>query len=155
MIITQRNATLGDAAVLLTWRNNPSTRMYSKNSEQILSDQHLEWFSARLERTQFEPFFLYEEGPKAIGMTRFDIASETDNKFEISILVDPNEHGKGVGRKILDMACSSLFDKHPDHTIIARVHQQNFISQKLFAAAGFKLLPPIGDFLILEKKSLQ
>jgi len=154
MIITQRTATLGDAAVLLTWRNNPSTRMFSKNSEQIPSDQHFEWFRARLERTQFEPFFLYEEGFKAIGMSRFDITPETANKFEISILVDPDEQGKGLGKKILDMACATLFGLHPDHTIVASVHKQNLVSQKLFAGAGFESLPFVGNFLKFEKKSL-
>ena len=155
MIITQRTATLGDAAVILTWRNNPSTRQFSKNSEQIPDDQHLEWFRARLERTQLEPFFLYEAEFKAIGMSRFDIASGTTNKFEISILVDPNHHGKGIGRIILDMACATLFGSHPDPAIVASVHRQNFISQKLFAGADFELLPSVGDFLYFEKKSLQ
>jgi RimJ/RimL family protein N-acetyltransferase len=152
MIITQRTATLGDAAVILTWRNNPNTRKFSKNSEQIPDDQHLEWFRARLERIQFEPFFLYEAEFKTIGMSRFDITSGAANKFEISILVDPNEHGKGVGKKILDMACATLFGSHPDHTIVASVHQQNFISQRLFVSAGFELLPSVGDFLYFETK---
>lgn len=154
MIITQRTATLCDAALILTWRNNPNTRKFSKNSEQIPDDQHLEWFRARLERIQFEPFFLYEAEFKAIGMSRFDIASGFANKFEISILVDPNEHGKGVGRKILDMACATLFGLNSDYTIVAGVHQQNFISQRLFAGAGFELRPSISDFLNFEKKSL-
>ena len=154
MNITQRTATLGDAAVLLTWRNNPSTRMFSKNSEQILSDQHFEWFRARLERAQFEPFFLHEEGFKAIGMSRFDIVPETANKFEISILVDPDAQGKGLGKKILDTACATLFGLYPDHTIVASVHKQNLVSQKLFAGAGFELLPFVGNFLKFEKKSL-
>ena len=154
MIITQRTATLGDAAMLLTWRNNPRARKFSINSEHIPDDQHLEWFRARLERTLFEPFFLYEAESKVIGMSRFDIASEAVNKFEISILVDPTEHGKGVGRKILDMGCAALFDSHPNYAIVANVHKQNFVSQKLFAGAGFELLRSVGDFHCFEKKSL-
>jgi RimJ/RimL family protein N-acetyltransferase len=154
MIITQRTATLGDAAMLLTWRNNPITRKFSINSEPIPDNQHLEWFKARLERTQFEPFFLYEVEFKAIGMIRFDFASGTANKFEISILVDPNQHGNGLGRRILNLACATLFGLHPNHTILASVHKQNFVSQKLFASAGFALLPSVGNFLKYEKKAL-
>lgn len=154
MIITQRTATLGDAAMLLTWRNNPSARKFSLNSEHIPDDQHLEWFRARLERTQIEPFFLYEAESKVIGMSRFDIASGTFNKSEISILVDPNEHGKGVGKKILNMACVTFFGLHPNYAIVANVHKQNFVSQKLFAGAGFELLHSVGDFHCFEKKSL-
>ena len=155
MKITQRTATLGDAAMLLTWRNNPSARKFSINSEHIPDDQHLEWFRARLERTQIEPFFLYEAESKVIGMSRFDIASGTANKSEISILVEPSEYGKGVGKKILNMACVTFFDLHLNHAIVANVHKQNFVSQKLFVGAGFELLPSVGDFLHFEKKSLQ
>jgi RimJ/RimL family protein N-acetyltransferase len=144
MIVTQRTATLGDAAILLTWRNNPITRKFSINSEPIPDNQHLEWFKARLERTHFEPFFLYEVEFKAIGMIRFDFASGTANKFD----------GNGFGRKILNLACATLFDLNPDYTIVASVHKQNFVSQKLFAGAGFELLPSVGNFLNFEKKSL-
>jgi RimJ/RimL family protein N-acetyltransferase len=154
MIITQRTATMGDAPILLTWRNNPSTRKFSTNPEQIPDDQHLEWLSVRLKRTQSEPFFFYEVDSTAIGMSRFDLASKAVNRFEISILVDPINQGKGVGRKILDMACVTFFDSYPDYTILASVHQQNFVSQKLFGGAGFKLLPSVGDFLYFEKNSL-
>jgi hypothetical protein len=35
MEITQRNATLADADVLLNWRNNPSVREFSLQSEQL------------------------------------------------------------------------------------------------------------------------
>ena len=85
MEITQRPATLGDAAILLTWRNNPSTREFSHHSGLILSDEHLEWLTARLERIQFEPFFLFAADHQAIGMSRLDILSGSVDKYEISI----------------------------------------------------------------------
>ena len=151
MEMTQRTATLGDAAVLLTWRNNPSTREFSLHSELILSDEHLEWLTARLERVQFEPFFLFEADYKTIGMSRLDVVSGSVNKFEISILVDPNQYGKGVGTRILHMTCETFFSLHPDYTIVASVHQHNFASQKLFTSAGFELLSSVSDFLHFEK----
>lgn len=154
MIINQRTATLGDADVILTWRNDLRTRKFSKNSELIPDNEHFEWFRARLERTQFEPFFLYEAEFKSIGMSRFEMASGTANKFEISILVDPMHQGKGLGKIILNKACATLLGSHPDSTIVARVHEQNFVSQKLFMGSGFELIPSVGDFLHFEKKSL-
>ena len=151
MEITQRTATLSDAAILLAWRNNPSTREFSHHSELILSDEHLEWLTARLERIQFEPFFLFAADDKPIGMSRLDILSGSVNKYEISILVDPNQHGKGVGARILDMTCGTFFSLYPDKTIVARVHRHNLVSQKLFTSAGFQLVPSVGDFLHFEK----
>ena len=151
MKITQRIATLSDAVALLTWRNNPSSREYSLNSELILINEHLEWLTTRLERIQIEPFFLYMADHKAIGMSRLDVMSGSVDKFEISILVDPNQHGKGVGTRILDMTCGTFFSLYPDKTIVARVHRHNLVSQKLFTSAGFQLVPSVGDFLHFEK----
>lgn len=151
MEITQRTATLDDAAVLLTWRNNSNTREFSLHSELILGSEHLEWLTARLARVQYEPFFLFAADSKAIGMSRLDVVGGSVNKFEISILVDPNQHGKGIGTRILKMTCEAFLNLHPDYTILASVHQHNFVSQKLFASAGFDLLPSVGDFLHYEK----
>ena len=152
MEITQRTATLGDAAILLTWRNNPLTREFSHQSELIQRDEHLEWLTARLERAQFEPFFLFSADNNAIGMSRLDILSGSVNKYEISILVDPNHHGKGIGTRILNMTCEAFFGLHPGYIIFASVHQNNSASSKLFTSAGFELVPSIGEFIHFEKK---
>ena len=151
MEITQRTANLSDAAILLTWRNNPSTREFSLHSKIILDKELLEWFTARLARVPFEPFFLFSAANKAIGMTRLDAVSGSVNNFEISILVDPNQLGKGIGTRILNMTCDGFFSLHPDYSIVARVHQHNYVSQKLFTSAGFELLSSMGDFLYFEK----
>jgi len=151
MEITQRTATLGDAAVLLTWRNNPSAREFSLHSELIPLDEHLKWLSDRLERVHLEPFFIFSADHKMIGMSRLDVASGSVNKFEISILVDPIHHGKGIGTRILNMTWEAFFGLHPDYTIVASVHRHNIVSQKLFTGAGFELLPSVGDFLHFEK----
>jgi RimJ/RimL family protein N-acetyltransferase len=151
MEITQRNATLADADVLLNWRNNPSAREFSLQSELIAMDEHLKWLSGRLERVQFEPFFLFAEGHKMIGMSRLDVVSGQTNKCEISILVDPDQHRKGIGTRILNMTCDSFFSLHPNKTIVAKVQVHNLVSQKLFTNAGFELQNSVDNFLYFEK----
>ncbi len=84
-------------------------------------------------------------------MSRLDSATESMNKYEISILVDPNQHGKGFGTKILSLTCESFFELHPDFAIVACINRLNYISQKLFLGAGFELLPTLGEFLYFEK----
>jgi len=151
MEITQRTATLGDADVLLTWRNNSSVREFSLHSELIPIDEHLKWLSNRLERVQIEPFFLFAAENRMIGMSRLDFVSGKTDKYEISILVDPDQHGNGLGTRILNLTCESFFTLHPDKTIIARVHERNLGSQKLFTNAGFKLQTLVDNFLHFEK----
>ena len=151
MEMTLRTATLGDADVLLIWRNNPSAREFSPHSELISIDEHIKWLSDRLERVQLEPFFLFAADQRAIGMSRLDVVSGSVDRYEISILVAPDQHGKGVGTRILNMTCEAFFSLHPDYSIVASVHQHNFVSQKLFTSASFELLPSVGDFLHFEK----
>jgi RimJ/RimL family protein N-acetyltransferase len=151
MEITHRIATLADAAVLLAWRNHSSAREFSLQTELIPSDEHLEWLTARLKRVQLEPFFLFATDHELIGMSRLDVVPQSIGRFEISILVDPNQHGKGVGTKILHMTCETFFSLNPSNTVVAKVHQYNSVSQKLFSNAGFQIIHSVGDFLLFEK----
>jgi RimJ/RimL family protein N-acetyltransferase len=151
MKITQRTATLDDAALLLTWRNDPSARDFSQHSQLISSDEHARWFSARLERVQFEPFLFFMANLEVVGMSRLDLISEFDDKYVISILVDPSRYGRGIGKAILDMTCDSFFGLHPNKSILAKVHKQNVVSQRLFASCGFKPVTSTDDFINFEK----
>jgi RimJ/RimL family protein N-acetyltransferase len=151
MDIIMRNASLGDATILLDWRNSLSTRRFSRNSELIQIEDHLVWLVERLERIALEPFYIFEQKHKLIGMSRLDFEFQTSDEFVISILVDPNQHGKGIGTKILDMTCAAIFDLYPSSTIIAHVHQNNSVSQKLFANGGFKLHKLVDGFFRFEK----
>jgi len=151
MEIIQRIATLSDAAMLLNWRNNSRVREFSMHSDLISIDEHLRWFTARLERVQFEPFYVFEVNKLLIGMSRLDVISGEVNKYNISVLVDPTQHGKGIGKRILNMTCENFFSLHPDATLVASVHKDNLVSQKLFISSSFKLIPTTGDFLYYQK----
>jgi RimJ/RimL family protein N-acetyltransferase len=151
MKITQRTATLNDAEILLNWRNDPNIRKFSRQPEQISGEEHLDWLRARLEKVQLEPYYLFVQGSRAIGMSRLDAVSDSLQRFEISIMVDPNQHGKGIGTSILNVTCKSFFLLHPEKSIVAHISRHNFISQKLFISAGFKLQTSFGDFLRFEK----
>ncbi len=151
MNMTQRTATMEDADIILAWRNHPSSREFSRQTEQIHRDEHVAWLAARLKKVQMEPFYLFIENNSAVGMSRLDALSESIDKYEISILIDPSQHGKGLGTKILGLTCETIFSLHPKHTIVAHIHEDNYSSQKLFRSAGFELLPSIGGFLRFEK----
>jgi len=151
MSLTKRNASLSDAKVLLEWRNSPSARKFSQKPEPIQFEDHLKWLSKRLERITFEPFCMFELGNQSVGMCRLDFEFQSPCKFIISILVDPAQHGKGIGTKILNMSCADIFNLYPSSTVIANVHQDNSVSRKLFENNGFRLEKQFGDFLRFEK----
>lgn len=151
MEITQRMATLSDADLLLTWRNNLRVREFSTRLDLIPIEEHLKWLTNRLQRVPLEPFLLFEASNKEIGMSRLDRILESTERYEISILVDPLQHSKGLGTRILKMTCEYFFSLYPDSTIIAKVHNRNIASLKLFSNAGFQLRTRNGDFHHLEK----
>jgi len=151
MEITQRTACLEDAELLRSWRNDATTRRFSGQSRSIPFDEHLRWFTARLERIHIEPFFLFSANQKPVGMSRLDILVGSEKKFEISILVDPKQIGIGLGSQILEMTCGTLLSSHHDFSILAKVHKDNLISQKLFTRAGFKSISDEDEFLRFEK----
>jgi RimJ/RimL family protein N-acetyltransferase len=153
MNITQRNATLSDADVLLYWRNHPNVRRFSLQSELIPFGEHLKWLQKRLNRTQCEPFYLYEFEDELVGMCRLDLVVGAPGKYEVSILIDPDQHAKGLGTKVLAMSCESFFTIHPNDLIVAKIKRDNIVSKKLFENAGFVLQNNVGDFLYLEKHS--
>jgi RimJ/RimL family protein N-acetyltransferase len=96
-------------------------------------------------------YYIFELGHQLVGCCRLDFEFQSSNEFFISILVDPIQHGKGIGTKILSMTCAIIFDLHPKSTIIAKVHQNNSVSQKLFLNCGFELQRRVGDFLRFER----
>ena len=151
MGITQRTACLSDAELLLSWRNQATTRQFSGHSQLISPDEHLRWFTARLKRTYMEPYFLFTLNQKPVGTSRLDIVTGSDNEYEISILVDPEQNGQGLGTQILEMTCASIINSHPKSSILAKVHKDNLISQKLFMRAGFKLMPLEGKSFHFKK----
>jgi len=151
MEITQRTATMEDADILLTWRNHPNTRKFSRNPEKILVRQHIRWLADRLGKTQLQPFYLFIEDGRAIAMSRLDAVPESIQKYQISILVDPDRHGEGLGTKILSLTCESFFHMYPENTIVAYINLNNHVSQKLFIKAGFRLKSSLDEFQYFEK----
>jgi RimJ/RimL family protein N-acetyltransferase len=150
MGLNQRNARLSDAAPLLEWRNSSNARAFSQNSSLIEVEEHFAWLLDRLERIETEPFYIFEVGHELVGMCRLDFESRSDNKMVISILVDPRQQRNGLGTRILEMTCKNFLDQHPSYTIVAKIHRDNLVSQKLFSNAGFAERYQVDDFLRFE-----
>jgi RimJ/RimL family protein N-acetyltransferase len=153
MKLTQRSASLEDSNELLSWRNNPETRLHSVNANPISHEEHQRWISDRLKRNHDEPFLVYSLENILIGMVRFDAVSESLDKFQISIMVNPTRQGEGLGTLLLRMSCETFFSKYPSRIIVARVHAENSVSISLFRKAGFELQFKEESFFYFEKTS--
>ena len=153
MKITQRNANLLDWQLILNLRNSPGARKFSVNPAILTQDEHMQWLASRLERIQSDPFLLFFENGTPIGFSRFDFVQDSNNIFEISIVVEPKFQGFGLGTRILQDSCKFFFDLHLDGIVKARIHKMNTASQRIFIKTGFSKISDEGEFLLYELKS--
>ena len=138
MNIELRTPELSDGELILSWRNEPLVRKFSKSQELILEGAHREWLKDRVSSLHLAPFFIVwlEEYP--VGYIRFD--SVATNEFDISYLVDPTFRGQGLGIEILVEGIRELREAFPKSILNAWVSNLNFASQKNFESLGFDLV---------------
>ena len=132
-----RRASRADAADMLAWRNDPTTRAMSRNSEAITEGEHIVW----LETALADPhcvLFIAEEGSDKLGMVRVD-------RGEVSINVSPAFRGNGYGKRLLSMAVARF------GMLQAHVRSENTASRRLFEGAGFMLMGEEDGFICYRR----
>jgi RimJ/RimL family protein N-acetyltransferase len=135
----------------LFWRNDPNVRQFSKSSQVIDEMGHASWLKMRLSKLQNEPLFVFISESRPAGTARLDKFSESENSFEVSILIDPEFQGLGKARILLDLVINYALEKFGASRIIAYIHCENIKSIKLFQSLDFSYLNKDQNFLKFEK----
>jgi RimJ/RimL family protein N-acetyltransferase len=129
-----RKATLDDAKILFNWANDSETRQNSLNSEIIDWEDHIQWLKGKIDDPKYSIYILFTE-IKPIGVVRFDY----NESAVVSISVAPEERRKGIGSKILLIACQYFWESNTE-SIIAYIKKGNIASQRIFEKSGFNFL---------------
>jgi spore coat polysaccharide biosynthesis predicted glycosyltransferase SpsG/RimJ/RimL family protein N-acetyltransferase len=141
-----RLATADDADRLLAWRNDPATRLASREQDVVSRSEHDAWLAASLGRRDRLLLVVEDIAGAPVGTVRWDRLGYGDPRlplgveadWEVSITVAPERRGSGVSRPVLAEAERFLAARTgPDRRLLARVHQDNHASQRLFESAGF------------------
>jgi len=151
MKLTWRNATLNDSKDVFIWRNDEISRLNSGNLSEIAWEVHETWFSSRLAKQSAEPFILFCKGDKSIGVVRYDLALDCPNRFEVSLLVNPEYRKLGFGKQILLASFTELNGLPPKYSLTARILPENLASIRIFTECGFSFMEQREKFLIFEK----
>jgi len=131
---TVRPATDADAELLLSWRNDPRTRAWSRTTDVVTTADHRDWL-ARVLADPDRRLFVAEHGGRPVGTVRFD--RESGRTWEVSITVAPEARGRGLAVPVL-LAAERALDAAAEVTAIhANVHRDNAASQALFRRAGY------------------
>lgn len=133
MDIKLRLAKKNDARLLFQWRNDPVAARNSLNSNPIEWHEHKSWFDASLENGNRDIFIAMLDEERPFGMIRLDWID--DEHAEVSINIDPNLRGKGLGRALLKQAVGQF----PKTCLFATIKGSNVASLIIFLASGFEL----------------
>lgn len=119
-----------DGEILLGWQQDPRVRRYFRNPQPVSKAQHAAWMDKRLaDRAGNVMLVLLGDSPA--GMARLD--QKNPGVYEVSILVDPDKQGRGIGKAAL----AGLRKLRPGAIFEAQVMAQNAASVALFLAAGY------------------
>ncbi len=135
--LTIRDAQLDDGKLVFNWANDLAVREMAFNSDQIDWQDHLKWFTSRLNDEQTRIYIACLEG-QAVGQVRLELVPK-QNAALLDYSISANFRGMGLATRMLMLADKqALADAFCSH-IIAEVKLENTGSHKALLAAGYQL----------------
>lgn len=119
---------MDDAALLLSWRNDPVTRSMSLSTLEIDWQTHINWLADKLNSDSPSIYIAHQNGI-AIGSIR---TVHANNSNEISWVVAPEHRRKGLGKQMM-----REFTERFLGTYTATIRIENLASQIICTFAGF------------------
>lgn len=134
--ITFKNATIDDLDYVFSLVNDPSVRNMSFNNSPIDIGTHRAWFKKMLDDQN--PFLIAYYNNEKCGYVR---CNSNIGSAEISIALDKEYRGRGLGKYILRESCFKIFYNYGIKSIIASIKPENYASISSFQNAYFARLP--------------
>lgn len=130
-----RRAQQADSALIHAWRNHPSVRGVSRNSEELPWDAHESWI-ARVLVDPGRDLLIGEIGADPVGVLRYDALG--GDEVELSVFLDPALQGLALGGRLLSAGEDWLAENRPGVVaVVAEFLDGNDASRKMFERAGF------------------
>lgn len=147
-VLALRRVRADDADILLRWRNDPATRMNSRNSDRVRPEDHRNWLAARLGDPGLW-HLLGQLGGEAIGTVRFDPPAP-DGRREVSIIVAPSRRGRGLGARLLAAGCRRLRAEGMSDPVVGWIREGNAPSLACFVRSGFVEMERRGGWVAMS-----
>jgi UDP-2,4-diacetamido-2,4,6-trideoxy-beta-L-altropyranose hydrolase len=134
-------ADAADCETLYRWRNHPTVRANSTTTAPIVWRDHEQWFKASLKRDD-RILLLGRLAEAPVGVVRFDRVDPVT--AEVSIYLDPERLGEGIGARLLDAGETWMSRAWPQvRWLTATVKAGNIASERLFAGGGYARLSSV------------
>jgi UDP-2,4-diacetamido-2,4,6-trideoxy-beta-L-altropyranose hydrolase len=139
--ITFRNANIDDAEQLLAWRNDPEVRSVVFDTEAASLATYQMWLERKLDSDNCQLLIAEASNGQPIGQVRLDF--ESPQQASIFLSLDHTRRAKGLGRNIIEKACSLGFEENPQlNSIVAQIAPGNVASERAFRSVGFVQTQP-------------
>ena len=148
-IISLNKVGKDDCDIILNWRNDPISRLYSRNKNIILKKDHIKWFNLKL-NSKNDITLIAKISHLRLGTVRYDKIKE--KLFEVSININPNFRKIGLSKQILKLSEKEI--KAKDVLIKAFVLKENLASIKLFKSCKYKIYKIAKSGLVEFRKKL-
>jgi len=132
--ISMRVSTSSDVDLYYEWANDELVRQYSFQQDEIQYENHVHWFTSKIENPNFLFLIFFNQDKSAIGQVRIN---KIDEEVIIGISVDKIFRGLGYSFKMLKLACQHYFKNYSENEIFAYIKLENKASIATFKKAGF------------------
>ncbi|MFM7727192.1 MAG: UDP-2,4-diacetamido-2,4,6-trideoxy-beta-L-altropyranose hydrolase [Flavobacteriales bacterium] len=144
---SHRKATLEDVQLLFAWANDAAVRANSFQSEPIVWENHVQWYSKALE-TAAIAIWIYSINNLPAAQIRLKVE---DNTATINYSVASNFRGQGLGTWLLQHICLLVKIENPRiQHLQGWVKKENIGSVKAFERSGFIIAEDLEDRLLFK-----
>lgn len=142
--ISLRRPSPTDAKVIFHWQRELGTRNFFYNPSTPQISEHFLWYrSVVTSKKHFFRLIYWDDQPVGFINCYFN-----KGEVNVSILISSDARGRGIGSKAICLT-GEIFS---DHTLNAKVHNQNIASLKLFKKNRFLIdKEDNNDFLVLKR----
>ena len=140
-----RSAVWTDWEPVLRWRNDPVTRRFSFQTDEVDEASHRAWFERRLADPHCR-VLIAEAASVPVGQVRLDLAGD---RATVNIAVAPEARGAGHGAATLRGAVD-IARQLGIVRLDAEIKPANEASLRLFRAAGFEPASQETDRILME-----
>ena len=147
--LTIRRAVEGDSKDIWQWRNDPTTKANSINTDDVSWENHCVWYQKSLQNPDRFLYIGIDTKENKIGMCRFDVSG---NEAEVSINLNPVFRNQKLSEPLL-ISSIRQFDKLANIVLHATIKHFNIASQQCFKKAGFTHISDDSEYRYYQRCS--
>ena len=137
-----------DLTSIIKWRNDSEIMKYNTQYFLLNMEYEEKWYGDIIKKDSKNKMFVFKYGKDIVGVGGLIHLDNQNKNADVAIILGESKmHGKGLGKKALQLLVDYGFNKMKLHRIGAEIFEYNKISLKLFEKLNFKKELEMKDYL--------